>query len=60
MNRKSAKILTVTGGFCCFLSVILFIPDFYKETIFPQSVSFFLLVAGIILIACSLAYYTEK
>src|SRR5690606_19564498 len=59
VRRSSAKLLTASGAFCCLVS-LLFLAFYLKGrsdgwlVLCPV-----LLVAGIILIILSLAYYTE-
>ncbi len=60
MNRASAKLMSFTGILGCLSALVLLIINLSGRSDLPMFFPFFLLVAGILVIAFSLAYYTEK
>ncbi len=60
MNKSLAKLMSLVGILSCLATLFLIIFSLSERSNLPVFVPFFLLVAGILIIAFSLAYYTEK
>ena len=60
MNKASAKLMSFVGILCCLSALILLIFIYVNDSDLPIFIPFFLLIAGILIVIFSLAYYTEK
>lgn len=60
MNRVKAKLITIAGGIFVIASIILLICNLIGKIDISSLIVALFFVFGIILIALSLAYYTEK
>lgn len=60
LDEKSAKVLTIVGAADCVLALTLFILSLTGYTTLPIFIPLLLLIAGVMLIFVSFAYYTKR
>ena len=60
MNKTPAKLMSFVGILCCLSGLILLTFIFVDKGDLPIFIPFLLLIAGILIVIFSLAYYTEK